>query len=78
MYTHTKIPKWSQRTSFMTHWNVAGAMQRPKGITTHSKAPNCELKAVFLISSSWIRIWWNPLTSSIFEKDVGAPQSTQY
>ena len=40
-------------------WNVDGALQRPKGITTHSKAPNCLLKAVFTISSSWIRIWWN-------------------
>ena len=33
-------------------WNVDGALQRPKGITTHSKAPNCVLKAVFSISSS--------------------------
>ena len=29
----------------------------PKGITTHSKAPNCVSEAVFSISSSWIRIW---------------------
>ena len=33
-----------------------GALQRPKGITTHSKAPNCVLKAVFSTSSSWIPI----------------------
>ena len=73
MYTHTKIPKWSPRTSFTTCWNVDGALQRPKGITTHSKAPNCVLKAVFSISSSWIRIWWNPLTRSIFEDTVEPP-----
>ena len=54
MYTHTKIPKWSRRISLKTRWNVDGALQRPKGITTHSKAPNCVLKAVFLISSSLI------------------------
>ena len=35
MDTRTKIPKWSRRTSFTTCWNVDGALQRPKGITTH-------------------------------------------
>ena len=70
MYTHTKIPKWSRRTSFTTRWNVDGTLQRPKGIITHSKAPNGVLKAVVSISSSWIRIWWNPLTRSIFENMV--------
>ena len=54
----------------MTRWNVDGALQRPKGITTHSKAPSCVLKGVFPVSSSWIRIWWNPLTRSIFENTV--------
>ena len=49
-----KIPKWSRRTSFTTRWNVDGALQRPKGTTTHSKAPNCVLKAVFSTSSSSI------------------------
>ena len=38
MYTHTKIPKWSRRTSFTTRWNVDGALQMPKGRTPHSKA----------------------------------------
>ena len=47
-----KDPQVSRRTSFTTRWNVDGALQRPKGITTHSKAPNCVLKAVFSISSS--------------------------
>ena len=56
MYTHTKIPKWSPRTSFTTRCNVYGALQRSRGITTHSKLPNCVLKAVFSTSSSWIRI----------------------
>ena len=73
MYTHTKIPKWSRRTSFTTRWNVDGALRRPKGIITHSKAPNCVLKAVFSISSLWIRIWWNPLTRSIFENTAEPP-----
>ena len=68
-----KDPQWSRRTSFTTRWNVDGALQRPKGITTHSKEPNCVLKAVFSISSSWIRIWWNPLTRSIFENAVEPP-----
>ena len=77
MYTHTKLPKWSQRTSFTTRSNGDGALQRPMGITTHSKAPNCVLNAVFSISSSWILIWWNPLTTSIFEKYGGTPQCTQ-
>ena len=58
-------------------WNVDGALQRPKGITINSKAPNCVLKAVFLISLSWILIWWNPLTRSIFENTVEPPQRTQ-
>ena len=31
---------------------IHGTLQRPKGITTHSKVPNCVLKAVFSISSS--------------------------
>ena len=77
MYTHTEIPKGSRRTSFKTHWNVNGALQRSKGITTHSKAPNCVLKAVFSISLSWIRIWWNPLTRSIFENTVEPPSVLQ-
>ena len=73
MYTHTKIPKWSRRTSFTTRWNGDGTLQRQKGITTHSKSPNCVLKAIFPISSSWIWIWWNPLTRSIFEYTVEPP-----
>ena len=67
------VSKWSPRTSFTTHWNVDGALQRPKGTTTHSKAPNGVLKAVLSISSSWIRIWWNPITRSIFEKTAELP-----
>ena len=70
-----KNPKWSQRQSLTTCWNVNGALQRPKGITNHSKAPNCVLKAFFLISLSWSRIWWNPLTRSIFEKTVEPPSA---
>ena len=73
MYTHTKIPKWSQRTSFTTRWNLDGALQRPKGIRTHSKAPNCVLKVVFSISLSWIPMWWNPLPRSIFENTMEPP-----
>ena len=53
--------------------DVDGALQRPEGITTHSKAPNCTLKAIFSTSSPWIRIWWNPLTWSIFEETVETP-----
>ena len=33
--------------SLTTRCNVIGALQRPKGIVTHSKAPNCVLKAAF-------------------------------
>ena len=50
-------------------WRVT----EPKGMTTHWRAPNCVLEAVFSTSSSWIRIWWNPLTRSIFEKTVKPP-----
>ena len=56
MYTSTKIPKWSRRTSFTTRWNIDAALQRTKGITTKSKVPSCVLKAVLSTSSSWIRI----------------------
>ena len=73
MDTHTKISQRSWRTSLTTRWNVDGALQRPKGIKTHSKAPNCVLKAVFLMSSSRIQIRWNPLTRSILEKTVEPP-----
>ena len=31
------------------------------------------LKAVFSISSSWIWIWWNPITRSIFENTSEPP-----
>ena len=44
-----------------------------KGHNSPPKAPNCVVKAVFSISSSWIRIWWNPLTRSIFENTVEPP-----
>ena len=33
----------------------------------------CVLKAVFSIPLSGIRIWWNPLTRSIFEMTVEPP-----
>ena len=42
-------------------------------MTTHSKYPNCVLKALFLMSLSWIRIWWNPLIRLIFERSVEPP-----
>ena len=40
---------------------------------THSKAPNCVVKAVFLIAPSWIPIWSNPLTMSLFERTAKPP-----
>ena len=47
-------------------WRVTEA----KGHINLFEAPNCVLKVVFSTSSSWIWIWWNPLTRSIFKNTV--------
>ena len=77
MYTHTKIPKWSRRTSFTTRWNVDGALQRPEGITTHSKAPKWRVEGgfldIFVLDSDLVE----PTNKVDFRKYRGTPQCTQ-
>jgi len=50
-------------------WKVAGALHNPKVITNDSKRPNGVLKAVFLISSGWIRTLLYPHRMSNFVKN---------
>ena len=78
IYTHTKVPKWSRRTSFTTRWNVNGALQRPTGITTHFTAANYVLKAVcfniFVMDSNLVE----PTDKVNLRKHCGTPQCTLY
>ena len=50
-YTITNSSRKDLKTSFITLMNVVGALQRPKGITSHSNNPCLILKVVFQISS---------------------------
>jgi hypothetical protein len=50
-------------------WKVAGALHSPKVITNDLKSPNRVLKAVFLISSGWIRTLLYPYCMSSFIKN---------
>jgi hypothetical protein len=60
-------------------WKVAGALHNPKVITNDLKRPNGVLKAVFSISSGWIRTLLYPYRMSNFVKNR-APNnlSTKY
>ena len=48
----------------MKAWKVAGALQRPKGITVHSKSPNGMTNATFSLSSGAKRMCQNPFSRS--------------
>ena len=78
MYTDTKISKWSRKTSFTTRCKVDGALQRPKGVRTHSNAPNCVLKAVFFDIFVMDSNQMEPTDKVYLRKDSGTPQCTQY
>ena len=77
LYIHTKSPKWSGRTSFTTRWNVNGALQRPKGITTHSKARKLFVKGgfldIFVVDSDLVE----PTNKADLRKYGGTPLCTQ-
>ena len=55
-------------TWFIVRMKVAGALERPNSITTHSNKSSFVLKAVFHSSPSLILIWWYPFRRSILEK----------
>src|SRR6266511_2411636 len=49
---------------FIRHWNVAGALHSPKGITFHSNNPQGVIKAVFSLSLSFMPTYQYPLARS--------------
>ena len=57
-------------TWFVVCMKVAGALDIPNDITTHSNKPSFNLKEVFHSSPSLILIWWYPLQRSILEKTL--------
>ena len=57
----------SAKISFMNHWNIAGALVSPNGITKYSKVPYQVQKVVFHSSPSLMQILLYPAWRSIFE-----------
>ena len=64
------LPIKDQKTWFISHIKVLGALDSPKGITIHSYRPSRVLNAVFHSSPGRTRIWWYLLHRSIFESIV--------
>lgn len=60
----------------MKRSNLAGALHRPKGMTTNSKRPSGDAKAVFSMDSGAIRIWWYPDFRSRDEKQRFLPNAS--
>jgi hypothetical protein len=52
--TSTKRRRYGRSTSFMMDWNVAGALQRPKGMMRNSYSPSCVRNAVLCTSAARI------------------------
>ena len=73
MYTHTKIPKWSRRTSFTTGWNVNGTLQRQKGHNNPFEGAKLCVEGGFLDISNLVE----PADKVYLPKYGGTPQCTQ-
>ena len=63
-YTRQLIYCNPVRTMSINRWNVAGALQRPKGITLNSKRPSSIRNATFSWSSEFISTCQQPLIRS--------------
>ena len=48
-----------------SHWNVAGALHSPNGITTHTKVPQGVVNAVLCTYPNAIAIWLYPTYPSM-------------
>ena len=59
-----------ERLQYLCHdlHECLGALVNPNNMTNHSYNQSLVLKDVFHSSLNLIRIWWNPLLRSIFEK----------
>ena len=66
-YTRTDCHLRPARHRSIRRWKVAGALQRPKGITLNSNNPSGARKVVFSLSSSLIRIYQYPDARSKIE-----------
>ena len=75
MYTHTKIPKWCQRTSL---WNVDGALQRPKGHNNPFEGAKLCVEGRFLDIFVTNANLMEPTDKVDLRNHGGTPQCTQY
>lgn len=72
-YTTTNRPMNGCKAWFIILMKVLGVLERPKGITSHSKSIYLVLKAVLHSSPGRIRIWWYLFLRSIFEFFLAEP-----
>jgi hypothetical protein len=68
--TRTNLHRNGRRTSFINARNVAGVFVKPKGMTKNSNNHSYVWKAVFSMSSRWIRTWWSPEHKSNLMKNL--------
>ena len=69
-YTTINFPIKGHNTCVITLIKVLGALDKANDIIIHSYSPSFVLNVVFYSSPERIRIWWQLLFKSIFEKIV--------